>query len=284
MSTLPGGGFGGGRSGGRRKPLVIGGVVLVLIVVWSYVVLSYGGQEQTRSAGPENSGVTAVQTADADERAAVPDEPAYAEGDGEDGSTMDRSGGSTENQRPSSDNDGGDRGRQSEGAPGSEDGSGAHDHAGGATNEPGSYDPLGTGTSEGDLAPLDKKRLRYAAARFVSAAYGYSGSDKDAYNQGVGSAVVWPDFYESQDASEIRRYAKQVENSGTESAARLTDLEITETTPDRATGYAYFETGPGYGKSGAVTGEKQAYRQFMTLARSGSVWKVAAVNEIEETR
>ena len=74
MSTLPRDGF-GERVRGRRKPLIIGGVVLALIVVWSYVVLSYGGEEQARSTAPQGGGATAQTTAPA-----VPDEPAYAEG------------------------------------------------------------------------------------------------------------------------------------------------------------------------------------------------------------
>lgn len=152
----------------------------------------------------------------------------------------------------------------------------------GATNEPGGYDPLGTGASAGDLAPIDEKRLRFAAGRYISAAYGYSGNDKDAYNQGVGATVVWPDFFDSEGSSETERYAKQVEESGTKSGAVLTEFEPVEVSADRATAYAYFETGSGYTKSGGLSGETQAYRQKMILARTGATWKVLAVEKIEE--
>ncbi|QIN78318.1 hypothetical protein GBA65_07080 [Rubrobacter marinus] len=126
--------------------------------------------------------------------------------------------------------------------------------------------------------------MRFAAARFVSAAYGYSGRDEDAYNQGVGATVVWPAFYESPGAAEIERYAAQVGKTGTESAALLTRFDVEKTTPDTAEGYARFETGGGYGPDGELAGKKLAYRQRMVLARSGSVWKVRAAEKVEETR
>ena len=110
------------------------------------------------------------------------------------------------------------------------------------------------GASEGDLAPIDEKRLRFAAERYISAAYGYSGNDKDAYNQGVGATVVWPDFFDSEGSSETERYAKQVEESGTKSGAVLTEFEPEEVSADRATAYAYFETGSGYTKDGGLAG------------------------------
>lgn len=291
MSTLPRDGFAGRGQGTRRKPLIIGGVVLALLVIWSYGVLSYGGGEQANSTSPQGGGATTEQTT----ASAVPDEPAYAEGESTNGSA----GGSTGGTATGDDNTEG----QSSGDAGSGAGDGAdetaggaqqepspaggqepeqHNHPVGAANEPGVYDPLGTGASEGDLAPIDEERLRFAAGNYISAAYGYSGDDKDAYNQGVGATVVWPDFFDSEGSSETERYAEQVKESGTKSGAALTEFETLEITEDRATAYAYFETGSGYTKNGGLSGETQAYRQMMTLARTGATWKVLGVEKIEE--
>jgi hypothetical protein len=144
------------------------------------------------------------------------------------------------------------------------------------------YDPLGAGASPGDLTEVDRERARFAAAQFISAAYGYTGNDEDAYNQGVGDTVVWPAFYESEGSKEIERFASQVEKTGTKSAAKLTRLNLRQTSPHSASGYAYFETGEGYGTGGDLTGERRAYRQHMTLQRTGATWSVKATGPIQE--
>ena len=260
MSPLPQGGFGERQQGWRRKPLVIGGVVLVLILVWTYFILSYGGETGASKKAPPagNEASTTAQTTPV----SVPNEPAYAKGDS--------TGSDTTGDQLSANHRGDQPGQDS--------------HPEGATNEPGSYDPLGTGASAEDLTPVDEKRLRFGASRFVSAAYGYSGKDKDAYNQGLGATVVWPDFFDSEGSSEITRYAAQVGDTGTSSAALLSRFETIESSADSVKGYAYFETGSGYTTSGGLKGKKQTYRQKTTLARSGPVWKVLAVNDIEETQ
>lgn len=275
MSGLPQGGFGGRARPGRRRVLAIGAIVLFLVVGWSYGVLSYGrGEGAGDAAAVSNGNRVPGQTSSADaareEHQAVPEDNAYATAPGGQREPLE----STPKALVEA----------SQGAPQTSPARVPHDPPEGATNEPGSYDPLGTGASAGDLAPIDRERVRFAAARFVSAAYGYSGRDKDAYNQGVGATVVWPVFYESPGAAEIERYAAQVGTTGTESAALLTRFEVGKTTPDTAEGYAYFETGAGYGRDGELTGEKVAYRQRMTLARSGAVWKVRATENIEEVR
>lgn len=293
MSTLPRDGFSGRGRGPRRKPLIIGGIVVAFLVAWSYFALSYGGEEQARSATPKSGGAT-TQTTDS----AVPDEPAYAEGNSSNASTNgsagDSAGGSTNGSAAGAGNsadqsseaegggsDAGGSAKQEPSPAGGQEES-AHDHSAGATNEPGNYDPLGRDAEQGDLAPIDEERLRFAAANYISAAYGYSGNDKNAYNQGVGNTVVWPDFFDSEGSSETERYAKQVEDSGTKSGAVLTEFEPIEITEDRATAYAYFETGSGYTKNGGLSGETQAYRQKMILVRTGATWKVWAVEKIEE--
>ena len=275
MSGLPQGGFGGRARPGRRRVLAIGAIVLFLVVGWSYGVFSYGrGKGGGDAAAVLNVNRVPGQTSSADaareEPQAVPEDNAYATAPGGQRESLE-----VASKTPA---------EASPGAPQASQGPVPHDHPEGATDEPGSYDPLGTGASAGDLAPIDRERVRFAAGRFVSAAYGYSGRDEDAYNQGVGATVVWPVFYQSPGAAEIERYAAHVGETGTKSAALLTRFEVGKTTPDAVEGYAYFETGAGYGRDGELTGEKVAYRQRMTLARSGAVWKVRATEKIEEVR
>jgi len=268
MSTLPRGGFGEHRQGGRRRVIIVGTIVLVLLLAWSAAVLTYGRGEaggaanaRKETAGSPDNGAPATQPASRSAgEETVPEQSAYAgEEQPEQGSSG--TGASAASSVPAPEN-------TSRGTP----------------EEPGAYDPLGTGASPGDLAPIDEDRARFAAARFISAAYGYSGSDEDAYNQGVGATVAWPDFYDSEGSREIERYAAQVGQSGTKSAALLTRLEIDETTAKSAAGYAYFQTGSGYDRDGGLSGRKRSYRQEMTLARSGATWAVRATGEIEETR
>lgn len=274
MSGLPQGGFQQRRQSGRRRVLIIGSVLFTLLIAWSYVVFSYnaGDDASDRSAPSEvrvatSEGGSAGNTAGPG-REAAPGGAAHVEDD---------AGG---------------------GADGLADGAAAPAQATGEAGtvrpeansqreslEPAGYqpDPLGTGASAGDLAPVDQQRVRFAAARFVTAAYGYSGHDTDAYNQGVGATVAWPVFYESPGSTEIERYAAQVGESGTRSAALLSRFELTRSGGTTASGYAYFETGEGYGQSGSLTGRKHPYRQKMTLVRSGGAWVVKSTRTIEET-
>lgn len=254
--SLPQGGFEGGGRAGRRRTVVVAVVSLLALIGWGYLVVSWGGPAERTEAGADGSAErTAPSPDDRREPQDVPDGNARATAPVE---------------------------RIPVEKPAERD-VGTHDHPEGAAHEPGSYDPLGTGASSGDLSETDRERVRFAAAEFVSAAYGYSGENPDEYNQGVGETVVWPVFYESGGAAEVRRYAGQVERTGTRSAAELTRFEIEGATPGLAAGYAYFETGEGRDtRTGELTGEKLAYRQQMTLARSGASWKVKSVGEIEE--
>ena len=275
MSGLPQGGFRRRGPSGRRKVLVVSGVLFVLLLAWSYAILSYGGGgESGGSAPPEartvpsgNGASEATGSAPGTGREAVPDDTAYVE-DGIGGQPDgDGAGGARPEQDPAA-------GAADPSRTGAEDGS----------SEPEDYrpDPLGTGAA-GDLAPTDEERVRFAAARFVTAAYGYSGDDEDAYNQGVGATVAWPAFYQSPGSEEIERYAARVGEGGTRSAALLSRFEFTKSGGAMASGYAYFETGEGYGPDGGLTGRKLSYRQKMTLVRSGGAWVVKHTDEIEET-
>lgn len=266
MSSLPQGGFNGRGGPGRRRVAIVGGVVLLVLIGWSYAVLSYDGGS---GAGGEEPG-----------------------GEEPTGEVEARAGQTSSSSTPKTTRGGV---VQEGGVPGDEEGTNATTTPGqpspesGARTTPGEAggsnappDPLRTGASADDLAEIDQERARFAAARFISAAYGYSGDDKDAYNQGVGQTVVWPAFYDSAGAGEIESYAAQVGESATNSGAKLTSFEAEETTPKTVEGYAYFETGEGYDEDGELTGERIPYRQQMKLTRSGAVWKVQAVQPIEE--
>jgi hypothetical protein len=276
MSRLPQGGFQQRAKTGRRRAIVYGALLLLFLAVWSVVVLSWGPSSEEaggRGQGGSQANAGQSQGSGADsEREVVPDEPASAQQETGAGTTKEAGGNA-----PS--------GGQSGGQVATPTGQGAPAGAGRQHADPAEYrpDPLGTGTSEGDLAPVDEERVRFAAARFVTAAYGYSGDNTDAYNQGVGRTVAWPVFYESPGSREIERFAAQVEETGTKSAALLTRFELTGGSGSEASGYAYFETGEGYGQSGGLTGPKTSYRQKMTLVRSGGAWIVKATEPVEET-
>ena len=260
------GGFAEGGRTGRRRALIVGAIVVVLLVAWTYAVMSYGGgarggagdarseahreaaQAATPKAGQSASAPTGRQGAGSQTGGALP----VSEG------------ASTPASSPAS----------TPAAPSGERGQAA----GGADL----YDPLGAGASPGDLTEVDRERARFAAAQFISAAYGYTGNDEDAYNQGVGDTVVWPAFYQTEGSKEIERYASQVEKTGTRSAAKLTWLNLRQTSPYSASGYAYFDTGEGYGTGGDLTGERRAYRQHMILQRTGATWSVKATGPIQE--
>ncbi len=264
--SLPQGGFGGRGRSGARGTVMLAAAVVLSVIGWGYLVLTWGGEERATTA-PEDTRVvalTALPEAKREEPQAVPDEAVYAAPlkeskappEGEEGTTPEGPAGAA--QKPG-------------------------DRSEGASAEPVSPDPSGSGVRVEDRAETGGERIRFAAAEFVSAAYGYSGEDPDAYNQGVGRTVVWPAFFDSAGAAETTRYAEQVESAGTRSAARLTRFEAEETTPENATGHAYFETGEGYDpRTGELTGQRVAYRQRMTLSRIGETWKVESAGEVEE--
>ena len=276
MSSLPQGGFRQRTKTGRRRALVWGVLLFLFLVMWSALVLSWGapsdeagGSQGSRSqpdTSQEDAGATRGSGGDG-EHEAVPDEPAYAQGDAAGATAGGEAPASSKPAVPGA-------------TPTGQDGPAG---AGGRRSEPENFrpDPLGTGASEGDLAPVDEERVRFAAARFVTAAYGYSGHDEDAYNQGVGQTVAWPVFYESPGSKEIKRYAAQVGDTGTKSGALLNRFERIDSGPTTVTGYAYFRTGGGYRANGELTGKKISYRQQMTLVRSGGAWVVKATNAIE---
>lgn len=235
--------------------------LLVFAIGWGYLIISWDGNERATAA--TESAHVAEQTfapeSIREESRAVPDEPAYTT--------------TPEEQREPSAGGGETPTEVTAGATSWQ----PHNSGEEATDEP--------DASAGTLAEIEGERIRFAAAEFVSAAYGYSGEDPDEYNQRVGRTVVWPAFYSSAGGAEIARYAGQVESTGTEGAARLTVFEAEKATPENATGYAHFETGEGHDlRTGELTGRAIAYRQEMTLSRVGETWKVEATGEVEEVQ
>lgn len=152
---------------------------------------------------------------------------------------------------------------------------------GGATDEPGGYDPLGLAGESGGLTETDRGRVRLGAARFVAAAYGYSGRDRDAYLSAVNETVILPAFYSSEGAEEVERYSEEVEREGARSAAKLARFEVRSVTDEVVEGRAYFETGDAYDDHGDLEGERRAYRQELTLERRGAIFRVKAAGEVE---
>lgn len=263
-------GFNRGGGVGMRRLVMFAGIAFLLIMVWIIGVFAFGGgggdgaadpeqgeQEQpsggstnpesTRGAEDVPEG-TVLEAGDDDPEAITADDPEEAEREKreEQGTTPE----------------------------------------GGAEQEPGGHDPLGNEASSGDLTQRDQSRVRAAAAKFVTAAYGYSGEDPDEYNQEVGETVIWPEFFNSEGSREIERYAGQVEDSGTESAATLEEFDVEDSTgePGREVieGYAYFATADTYNDYGEIEGERAEYRQSLTIIRQQAIFKVEAAGPIEE--
>ncbi len=255
--SLPRGGFGGGERQGRRG-IAAAAALLIIAIGWGYLVVSWGDGNERATAAESTRGAEQTYPPESiREEPRVPGESAYAT--------------TPEEQRGSS--------TAGEERP-------AEVTAGATSPQPRKYGEEATDgpdASAGNLAEVEGERIRFAAAEFVSAAYGYSGDDPNEYNQGVGRTVVWPAFYSSAGGAEIARYAEQVESTGTEGAAKLTSFEVETATPEHTTGYAYFETGEGHDpRTGELTGRTVTYRQEMNLSRVGERWKVEATREVEE--
>jgi hypothetical protein len=154
----------------------------------------------------------------------------------------------------------------------------------GSTDEPAGHDPLGIQKQDVPLTPADKGRVKGAAARFVAAAYGYSGRDRDEYLDALNSLLIPQKFYASPGSEEIERLSEQVETTGTKGAAKMSAFEIEEVNRQRAEGYAYFETADSYDRYGELVGNEKGYRQRLTLARSGAIFVVEAAGEVQEVR
>ena len=155
---------------------------------------------------------------------------------------------------------------------------------GGASDEPAGHDPLGIQNQDVLLTLADEGRVEGAAARFVAAAYGYSGRDRDEYLDALNALLVPQKFYASPGSEEIERLSEQVETTGIKGAAQMSAFEIKKVEGERVEGYAYFETADSYDRYGGLVGNKKGYRQRLTLVRSGAIFLVEAAGEVEEVR
>lgn len=107
-----------------------------------------------------------------------------------------------------------------------------------------------------------------AAASYVVSAYGYTGSDGTAYVRGVEEGVIYPDFYDSAGGDYVRSQVSKVEDGGMQSAARLTDFRISNESPEKVVGTAYYEIGESY-EGEEVAGQTGSHRERITLVFSG---------------
>lgn len=162
---------------------------------------------------------------------------------------------------------------------GSEDGGSGEQ---GAVNEPAGFDPLNKNAKPGDLTETDEGRVRLTVSKFVNSAYGFSGDDKTAYAREVEQNVILPDFYDSPGGDAITQRVQNFDADEVMGAAKLNDFEIETTEPDRVVGTATFSTGDSYADNGDVEGGKREYRQRITLAPQGAIYKISAASEARE--
>jgi hypothetical protein len=271
------GGLSRGDGPGGGKTFAVLGAGLAFVIGWIVVVLSFGGGEEPavpdRASAAEGERARTAGETVTDNRAA----PAGVPTDAGKGGHVHHGGGGEPESITAEDPEAAIREQREGTVP-----------EGGAVHEPGSYDPLRVDPKRGALTPRDEGRARLAAAKFVAAAYGYTGEDRDEYYQAVGETVLWPHFggegsgfYSSPGGEEIRRFAAQVEASGTESAAKLDRFEVEGSTEREVAGYAYFRTADSYDRYGEIEGNVTFYRQRLELTRYGATFKVSSAQEVE---
>ncbi len=254
-----------GRPQRRRRRVVIVGVVLALLG-WILAVAALGGgggSEQGGSPGDDGHGL---------------------------GEATDPSPG------PESATDDGDEPASSSSVP-AEDGSNKDDeeHVHSYTNEtttlpPGEAAKLNEPSNPlllddptlSDLSETDRARIEQAAARFVTAAYGYSGDSEQEYRQGVSDTSHAIDLYSSPGGELIdQEYAEAIGEEGIHSAARLQEFEVTSVKNSQAKATAHFTISSGgeYNRYGELEGgESIDYRQELMLYPYGEVYRVTSAS------
>ena len=267
------GGFNRGDGPGTGKLAIFAGAGVLLVVVWVVFVLflTTGGNEQSDTGGTGQSTVVRESAGTTQEAGTGSADTSSPNGASTGGVVYEAGGTDPESITPE-DPEAAARDRYENTVP-----------EGGATNEPGSYDPLGVDPEAGELAPRERERASLAAAKFVAAAYGYSGDDRQEYIAGINEAALSPEIYSSPVNEEIERYGVQVAESGTQSAAKLGTFEVVSATEESVEGYAYFTTAETYDRYGEVEGNEKTYRQKLSLAPYGSTYKVEGAEKIEET-
>ena len=145
----------------------------------------------------------------------------------------------------------------------------------GEPNEPGNYDPLGTGASSSDLSETEKGRVELAAGQFVIHAYGFTGRGAKArkqYEAGISRTVLVPGFYDSEGAAILAGLARRVEADGTRNTAHLVSFEFDASTLTEARGAATFVVRSG--------GGERRYLQDLRIGRRGEIWRVVGAGPV----
>lgn len=244
-STTPAGGPSGRWSGPRLLALLA--IICTLAAVW-ILALALLGEDTRDAAAPGNASAPAnEETTPSSAPAPATDvEPPGAE-------EVDREPAESSPERSGADE-----------AP-----------ARGEPDEPGNYDPLGTGASSSDLSETEKGRIELAAGQFVIHAYGFTGRGAKArkqYEAGISRTVLVPGFYDSEGAAVLAGLARKVEADGTRSTAHLVSFEFDASTLTEARGAATFVVRSG--------GGEQRYLQDLRIGRRGDIWRVAGAGPI----
>lgn len=195
----------------RARFALVAAILVVLGAVFFVVVRGFSGEAPEEGAAPEetvggNPLAEGLEGAPAGSDAveAPPEEPIEAE------PVEEPAGEPTTAPEPPSDPSG-------EGPPVAAGDSGTPPH-----------DPLGR-LEEGAAAGV-ASGARLAASNYVTYAYGYTGSDREQYEEGVSKAVVrGPEFYRTDGGAAIQRTAELIEREGgVRSAAKLDDFRALE--------------------------------------------------------
>lgn len=274
----------GEQAAGRSKSWILLAFVALLLVVYVLVVASLGGGRAGTAEGGSPSEERAGADAGERKEAKGADDQNRA-GDGEDLPLT-----------APGDDDRGESNPNAGASDGGEDfltepeGSDAGPGPGGAEGEPGGYDPLGKGTDGPVLGETQLERAELAVSNYVTAVYGYSGSDFDEYQKKVGEAVVFPGFFSSPGAEHVREVQRQIEQSskGVTNGAVLKGFSAEQQTEKRIEGVAYFEVGEtvAFSKTAAsgveLQGEVTSYAQPLNLQLYGPQWRVTAAGQRQE--
>lgn len=274
----------GERAAGGNKSWILLTFVALLLVVYVLVVASIGG---------ERAGTAEGRAPSSEQARANPGEGRGQQGP--DGKSGTGDGKDLPLTAPGDD----DRGESNPDA-GAEDGhedfatepegSDAGPGPDGAEGEPGGYDPLGKGTDGPVLGETQLERAELAVSNYVTAVYGYSGSDFNEYQKKVGEAVVFPGFFSTPGAESVREMQRQIEQSpdGVTNGATLKGFSADQQTDEKIEGVAYFEVGESVAFSKTdpsgveLQGEVTRYAQPLNLQLYGPQWRVTAAGQRQE--
>lgn len=155
-------------------------------------------------------------------------------------------------------------------------GAGEEPHAGGAVREPAGHDPLGTGAEPGELADVQKDRAALAVSNFVISAYGYSGSDFEAYSAALARHSDPFALARSPGSAAVEAFGERVRSGGTSTTAHLEDFRFEKARTGGVEGTARF----------AAEGRELdgSYEQALRLEPWGATWRVVWAGELTKRR